>query len=444
MKKLVVLGGGESGVGAALLGKAKGYEVFLSDLSKITQERKDALTAAGVNYEETQHSEAKILAADVVVKSPGIPDTAPLIQQLVAKEIQVISELEFAFQFTKARFLAITGTNGKTTTTMLTYHLLKSAGYKVGLAGNVGYSLAQQVIADEFDWYVLEVSSFQLDGMCRFKADAAVITNITPDHLDRYDHKMKNYIASKMRIAQNMTVDHPLIVLKEDEAIAEGLQKGKVEANLKTFSLSSRNASAFVETDRMVIPSANFEFELDELTIQGPHNVQNAMAAVLLAQHAGLNKSEIRQGLKSFVAVAHRLEFVANINGVAYYNDSKATNVDAVKYALDSFKQPIVWVAGGKDKGNDYQLIASLVEQHVKALVCLGADNQPLLDFFSDKLPVFDTNNLEDCILKVQQLADNGDVVLLSPACASFDLFDNYEHRGDCFRQAVLAMENKV
>ncbi|WP_053404432.1 UDP-N-acetylmuramoyl-L-alanine--D-glutamate ligase [Persicobacter sp. CCB-QB2] len=437
MKKVVVLGGGESGIGAALLAKAKGFEVFLSDRGAISEDRKAELIAAEIAFEEGQHTEDRILDATIVVKSPGIPDHLPLIQQFHQQGTPVVSELEFAYPFSNARFLAITGTNGKTTTTMLAYHLLKSAGKKVGLAGNVGFSLARQVMEEEADWYVLEVSSFQLDGMYDFAADAAVITNITPDHLDRYHNSMDDYIASKMRIAQNMGAMNPLIYLGNDANIRKGLASISVKQQLPFGLKEDGMNQAFMDGDWLKIPMADFEVNVKGLPLKGPHNFQNMMAAILLAQHAGLNREEIVHGLQTFQNVEHRLEFVAEIDGVKYYNDSKATNVDAVRYALDSFEAPIVWVAGGKDKGNDYQELEPLMP-NVKALVCLGADNEKLLNYYNGKFPLADTHSVADCLLACRSMAEAGDVVLLSPACASFDLFNSYEHRGDLFKAEVL------
>ena len=439
---LIILGGGESGVGAALLGKAKGYQVFLSDKGPLSEKYRSILTENDIDFEEGQHSEARILAADLVIKSPGIPDKAPLVKQLYALDIAVISEIEFAARYTNAKFVAITGSNGKTTTTMLTYHVLQQAGVNVGLAGNVGESLAKQVIEDKFDWYVLELSSFQLDNMYDFRADVAILLNITPDHLDRYEYIFQNYINAKFRILQNLGSEQCFIYWQESPAIAQNLAAFPTMAKHLPISLTdSLEQGAFLKDGIIHCQNQNEVFEIAQadLPIQGIHNAINTMCAVLAAQGVGLDSQQIRAGLLSFQNVEHRLEPVAVLNGVRYVNDSKATNVDSVFYALGSFKVPIVLIMGGVDKGNDYTQIEELAAKQVKALICMGTDNQKLLDFFAGKVPIIkDTKSMLEAVAEASALAQSGDVILLSPACASFDLFKNYEDRGRQFKQAVL------
>jgi UDP-N-acetylmuramoylalanine--D-glutamate ligase len=441
---LIILGGGESGVGAALLGKAKGFQVFLSDRGSLAEQYRLILIQNNIDFEEGGHSEIRILAADLVVKSPGIPDKAPLVQQLYQAQVAVISEIEFAARYTKAKFVAITGSNGKTTTTMLAYHILQAAGVNVGLAGNIGESLAKQVIEDRFDWYVLELSSFQLDNMYNFRADIAILLNITPDHLDRYDYVFQHYINSKFRILQNLGPDQTFIYWQESEAIANNLIKFSSQARHLPIALTSTlPQGGYLQNG--VISCQNqenlFEIQQAQLPIKGIHNAINAMCAVLAAQSVGLDNEAIRSGLLSFQNVEHRLESVATINGISYINDSKATNVDSVFYALGSFAAPIVLIMGGVDKGNDYTQIEALASQQVKALVCMGLDNDKLVSFFEGKIPTIrSTNSLAEAVAQASHLASPGDVVLLSPACASFDLFKNYEDRGRQFKQAVFGL----
>lgn len=445
MKKIVILGGGESGVGAALLAKAKGFEVFLSDKGSLQEDYRQTLILNQIPYEEQQHTESKILDADEVIKSPGIPDKAPLVQALIAQNTPIISEIEFAARYTDARKIVITGSNGKTTTTLLTYHLLKNAGINVGLAGNIGESFAKQVLEHQFDWYVLEISSFQLDNMYEFKADVAILLNITPDHLDRYNYQFQNYVDSKFRVLQNMTSADDFIYYAESEAIEAELKHKTIDANQLPISLKKNlTKGAFFKDNRLHIlnGSSNFEINVDELSIKGPHNAINAMAAVLVAQRVGLDNEQIREGLVSFKSVVHRLEPVRELNEIKFINDSKATNVDSVFYALNSFENPIVLILGGIDKGNDYTPIESLVRNKVKALICLGKDNSKLLSFFTPIVPILvETQDIKDAVQKGYELAQKGDVVLLSPACASFDLFKNYEDRGQQFKAAVLELK---
>jgi UDP-N-acetylmuramoylalanine--D-glutamate ligase len=443
--KIVVLGGGESGVGAALLAKAKGMEVFLSDKGNLAEKYKQILAMHQIPFEEGQHTDERILQADEVVKSPGIPDKAPLVQALIKKEIPVISEIEFASRYTKARLIAITGSNGKTTTTLLTYHLLKSAGLKVGLAGNIGESFAKQVIEDTFDYYVLEISSFQLDNSYHFHPHIAILLNITPDHLDRYEYTFQKYIDSKFRIAQTLTGQDYFIYYKENSPIAEELSKRNIPATLLPISLEEQlQSGAYLSENQLTIhtTNGNLTFPLDELPIQGKHNAINSMAALLVCRILHINEEAIKAGLKTFTNAPHRLEKAGEINGVTFINDSKATNVDSVFYALESMKKPVVLIAGGIDKGNDYTQIEALVKQKVKALICLGKDNSKLVSFFGNKVPVIkETSYIRDAVHLGLQLAEKGDVVLLSPACASFDLFKNYEDRGAQFKQFVKELE---
>lgn len=448
MSKIVILGAAESGVGAALLAKAKGYEVFVSDAAHISDRYKQDLIDARIAFEEGGHDFDTILSADEVVKSPGIPDKAPIIKALHEKNIPVISELEFGARFTKAKFVAITGSNGKTTTTLLTYHLLRTAGLNVGLAGNVGQSLARQVIEDKFEYYVLEVSSFQLDGMFQFKADIAILTNITPDHLDRYEYKFQHYINSKFRVLQNMDKSGYFITYLQDEVVQNELANRVLQTNLLPISLAEKvEKGAYSDHDQLhfVLPNGkHFDIGHSSLTISGKHNYLNAMGATLVAALWGVSPEKIEEGLKTFQNAPHRLEDVATINGVRFVNDSKATNVDSVKYALDSFKQPVVLIAGGVDKGNDYSLIENLVLEKVKALVCMGKDNAPLHKAFDGKVTkIVDTYSIADAVREAAHLAENGDVVLLSPACASFDLFRNYEDRGDQFKLQVKHLDDE-
>jgi UDP-N-acetylmuramoylalanine--D-glutamate ligase len=439
--RLVVLGGGESGVGSAILGKKKGYDVFVSDFGKIKENYKEVLISNGIAWEEEKHTEDLILNADVVMKSPGIPEKVPIVKRLIEKGIPVISEIEFAAPFTKAITIGITGSNGKTTTTMLTYHLLKSAGLNVGLGGNIGKSFAWQVAEDKFDSYILELSSFQLDGIVDYKPHIAIITNISPDHLDRYDYKYENYIDSKFRITMNQTEDDYLIYDADDEAINEWFKKNKTKAKLIPFSLTKTfNEGAFIQNNTMevIINQDELKMETESIALEGKHNMKNAMAATSVAKLMQIRKATIRESLSNFQGVEHRLEKVLKIQNIEYINDSKATNVNATFFALDSMNSPTVWIVGGVDKGNDYNELMSLVREKVKAIVCLGVDNKKIIDAFGNVVDIMvEVSNMNDAVRMAQRLTEKGDTVLLSPACASFDLFDNYEDRGNQFKQAV-------
>ncbi|MFT5715649.1 MAG: UDP-N-acetylmuramoylalanine--D-glutamate ligase [Flavobacterium sp.] len=439
--RLVVLGGGESGVGTAILGKEKGYDVFVSDFGKIKENYKEVLLGNGIAWEEEKHTEDLILNADVVMKSPGIPEKVPIVKMLLEKGIPVISEIEFAAPFTKAITIGITGSNGKTTTTMLTYHLLKTAGLNVGMAGNIGKSFAWQVAEDKFDSYVLELSSFQLDGIVNYKPHIAIITNISPDHLDRYDYKYENYIDSKFRITMNQTEDDYLIYDADDDAITEWLKNNKTKAKLIPFSLTKTfSEGAFIQNNNMevIINQDELKMETETIALEGKHNMKNAMAATSVAKLMQIRKATIRESLSSFQGVEHRLEKVLKIQNVQYINDSKATNVNATFFALDSMNTPTVWIVGGVDKGNDYNELMSLVREKVKAIVCLGVDNKKIIDAFGNVVDIMvEVSNMNDAVRMAQRLTEKGDTVLLSPACASFDLFENYEDRGNQFKQGV-------
>lgn len=438
---LVILGGGESGVGAAILGKKLGYEVFLSDKGKLLESYRASLLEQGVEFEEGQHTPERIFKADLIIKSPGIPDTLLMIRELRQQGIEVISEIEFAGRHSAARHVCITGSNGKTTTTLLTHHILTRAGVDAGLAGNVGKSLAAQVAGGEHELYVIELSSFQLDGMFDFRADVAVITNITPDHLDRYDHRFENYINSKFRILNNMRPEDLFIYGMDSEAVCKTMQMVQVVPESVGFTWDKHSGmGAGMEGDVIVVRLGKKEFRINkqEVSIKGRHNIYNAMAAILACMRLGLPNEAIAEGLRTFPQVEHRLETVAVRNGVTYINDSKATNVDSAWYALDSMTAPVVWIAGGTDKGNDYSVLFDLVRQKVKVLVCMGIDNRKLIENFGSVCEVVDTHSLADAMVAARRYAITGDVVLLSPCCASFDLFKNYENRGELFKAAVL------
>lgn len=441
MKRIVILGGGESGAGAAVLAKKEGFDVFLSDLSEIKLEYKAQLDNYGIAWEEKQHTEELILNADEIIKSPGIPDKAPLIKKLKAQGTPIISEIEFAGRYTNAKMICITGSNGKTTTTMLTYHLLKTAGFNVGLAGNVGQSLALQVATENFDYYVVELSSFQLDGMTEFKADIAILLNITPDHLDRYEYNFQNYIDSKFRILQNQTEKDAFIFWENDPVIKAELAKRDIQSTLYPFAIErSEKTKAFIENDDLVIQTLQsiFSMSTNELAIKGLHNTYNSMAAGLAASIVEVKKESIRQSLQDFQGVEHRLEYVATVKNIRYINDSKATNVNSCWYALQSMTTPVVLILGGTDKGNDYSEIEELVKEKVKALIFMGLDNAPLHNFFDGKIEnIVDVQSMEDAVKASYELANGGDTVLLSPCCASFDLFKNYEDRGRQFKTCV-------
>jgi UDP-N-acetylmuramoylalanine--D-glutamate ligase len=439
--RLVILGGGESGVGTAILGKKKGYDVFVSDFGKIKENYKEVLVINGIAWEEGTHTEDLVLNADLVMKSPGIPEKSPIVKKLLAKGIPVLSEIEFAAPFTDATIIGITGSNGKTTTTMLTYHLLKSAGLNVGLGGNIGKSFAWQVADNKFDSYVLELSSFQLDGIVNFKPHIAIITNISPDHLDRYDYKYENYIDSKFRITMNQTEEDYLIYDADDEAITEWFKTHTTKAKLIPFSLTKTfSEGAYIKNNKMEISINQEEFTMDTeyIALEGKHNMKNAMAATSVAKLMQIRKATIRESLSNFQGVEHRLEKVLKIQNVQYINDSKATNVNATFFALDSMNTPTVWIVGGVDKGNDYNELMSLVREKVKAIICLGVDNKKIIDVFGNVVDMMiEVSTMNDAVRMAQRLSEKGDTVLLSPACASFDLFENYEDRGNQFKQAV-------
>lgn len=443
----MILGSGESGVGTAILAKQKGFDVFVSDKSLIKEKYKQQLIDEQIPFEEGMHTEEKILNANEVVKSPGIPDKVELVQKLKAKSIPVISEIEFAGRYTSAKKICITGSNGKTTTTMLTYHILKKAGYNVGLGGNVGKSFALQVARENFDYYVLELSSFQLDGMFEFTADIAVLLNITPDHLDRYEYKFENYVASKFRITQNQSNKNHFVFNADDPVIAGFMQEHKISATLVPFSIKQPidGDGAYLTENQITLNYKQNQnpliMTIEELALQGKHNVYNSMAASLATRIVDVRKEIIRESLQDFQNVEHRLEFVASINGIEFINDSKATNVNSTWYALESMEKPVVWICGGQDKGNDYNELLDLVKARVKAIVCLGKDNKKIVSAFKNVVDlIVETDTAADAVAASYKIGKKGDVVLLSPACASFDLFQNYEDRGMQFKAAVRAL----
>ncbi len=444
-KHIVILGAGESGTGAALLAKEKGFEVFVSDQGTIKEQYKKELEQNSIQFEEHTHSLDRILSADLIIKSPGIPDKAEVVKKAKVASIEIIDEIEFAFRYIKGKVIAITGTNGKTTTTLLTYHLLREAGYKVALAGNVGESLARKVATGDHDWYVIEMSSFQLDGTKTFRPQVAILLNITPDHLDRYEYTMQKYVDSKFQIVQNMGHAQDFIFLGEDNIIVTEIEKRNIKTSLNPVSLKGdKDAEAFFDGTAMCFQNGGSILQT-ETTLKGPHNLINTMAAVTAALKAGVEMKVIQSALKTFVNAPHRLEHVANIRGIDFVNDSKATNVDSVVYALGSFTNPIIWIAGGVDKGNDYDLLRQLVQERVKALVCLGKDNEKLKNYFGDKVEqIAETQSVHELVRMTLAMAEAGDVVLLSPACASFDLFKNYEDRGNQFRNEVLALKTEI
>lgn len=445
-KRLVVLGGGESGVGAAILGKVKGWNVFLSDMGQIAPRYKTMLDEAEVEWEEGGHTESRILAADEVVKSPGIPPFAPIIRRVASKNIPVISEIEFAGRYTDAKMVCITGSNGKTTTTLLTYHILRKAGLNVGLAGNVGKSLALQVAHEKHDVYVIELSSFQLENMYEFKANIAVLLNITPDHLDRYDYKMQNYVNAKFRIIRNLTPQDAFIFWQDDPVVKAQLQQIETEAMLFPFAeMEEEGTKAYIDAEHELVintPDTSFRMPRADLSLNGLHNLYNSMAAGLSACLLDVKKDDIRRALSDFEGVEHRLEYVDTVDGVRYINDSKATNVNSCWYALESMPHNTVLILGGKDKGNDYTEIEPLVREKVKAIVCMGKDNSKLMEFFAGKVSALrDTHSLDEALNACRELSQEGDTVLLSPCCASFDLFRSYEDRGEQFKRAVKKMK---
>ncbi|MDR2127286.1 MAG: UDP-N-acetylmuramoyl-L-alanine--D-glutamate ligase [Prevotellaceae bacterium] len=441
MKRIVVLGGGESGTGAAILAKTKKMNVFLSDKGQINDEYKKVLVQYNIDFEENKHSSDKILNADEIIKSPGIPDKAPVIVKAKEKGINIISEIEFAGRYCNAKKICITGSNGKTTTATLICFLLKNAGINAGLAGNIGKSFAFQIATENHDYYVLELSSFQLDGMYEFKADIAVLLNITPDHLDRYDYKLENYVRSKFRILQNMNDDDCFIFCADDKITMQHIEKIVSKAKMLPFSQKTNiSQGAHIENGSLLAQVNNDVFSMltDDLSLKGKHNIYNSMAAAITGKMLDVKNEIIRQSLSTFKGVEHRLEFVLSIGGIKFINDSKATNVNSVWYALDSIKGNIVWIAGGTDKGNDYNEIMDLVKEKVRAIVCLGIDNSKIVSFFKDAVPIIiETYSAKDAVEKSYELACSGDTVLLSPACASFDLFENYEDRGEQFKKYV-------
>lgn len=443
-KRLVILGAGESGTGSAVLAKQKGYEVFVSDKSAIKQKYKDVLLNLGIEWEELQHTEELILNADEVIKSPGIPPKVDLIKKIKAKGIPVISEIEFAGRYTNAKMICVTGSNGKTTTATLIHHILQKAGYNVALGGNVGHSFAKLVSENKYEYFVLELSSFQLDDMFSFRANVAVITNITPDHLDRYEYKLENYAASKMRITQNQTAEDALIWCIDDEVSAKEISARTIVAKQYPFSLKQIiNQGAYLLNNQLTINTNNnpLTMNIEELALQGKHNAYNSMAAGIAARLVEVRKETIRESLSDFQSVEHRLEHVGRINNVDFINDSKATNVNSTWYALESVNTPIVWIVGGVDKGNDYSQLFEMVQQKVHSIVCLGIDNAKIIEAFADKVEnIVEAGSAQEAVNLSYRLAKKGDSVLLSPACASFDLFENYEDRGQQFKKAVRSL----
>ncbi len=441
-KMLVILGAGESGIGAAMLAVQNGWQVFVSDMGVIKPHFLDELKECGVEFEQQGHSENKILMADEVVKSPGIPDDAPLIVKLKSKGTPVISEIEFAGRYAKGKTICVTGSNGKTTTTMLIHHILTEAGLNVGMAGNVGISFARQVAQGvEPEWWVLELSSFQLDGMFSFKADIAIMLNITPDHLDRYGYEMQNYINSKFRVVQNMNENDKFLYCADDKNVVAGVEERTIVSSHLPFSLKNRvSEGAYLEEDKIIINYKNESMSLfvHELSLKGRHNIYNSMAAGIVSHVIKIRKKIIRDSLKNFKGVEHRLEKVATVRGIQFINDSKATNVNSTWYALECMENPVIWIAGGTDKGNDYSELEEVVRKKVKVLICMGKDNKKLVKYFKGIVPeIIETSSMKDAVKSAYMLGDINDVVLLSPACASFDLFNNYEHRGILFKDNV-------
>ena len=443
MKRIVILGAAESGVGAAALAKKKGFDVFVTDMGKIKPNYKEMLDERNIPWEEGQHSEALILNADEIIKSPGIPDAAPMVQKIKTAGINIISEIEFAGRYTNSKMICITGSNGKTTTTSLIYHIFKKAGYDVGLAGNIGNSLALQVAEEPHEYYVIELSSFQLDNMYDFRANIAVLLNITPDHLDRYHNSMQEYTDAKMRIIQNQTKEDSFVYWNDDPVIKRELEKYHIESRMCPFSIIEKQGMiGYISDGEYVIERPTpFNMEQEELSLTGKHNMYNSLAAGITADLSGISNEVIRASLSDFQGVEHRLEFVCTVHGVTFINDSKATNVDACWYALESMKQPTVLILGGLDKGNDYTAIKDLVQKKCKALVYLGVDNRKLHEFFDPLgLPVAETHSMKDCVEACYRMAAPGDTVLLSPCCASFDLFKNMEDRGEQFKELARAL----
>lgn len=447
MNKIVVLGGGESGVGSAVLAKVKGFDVFLSDMGKINDRYRNMLVEWDIAFEDGKHSESEICTADLIIKSPGIPDKAPLIKKLTAMGIPIISEIEFAGRYSNAKTICITGSNGKTTTTTLIYKIMRDAGMNVGLAGNIGHSYAFQVATCNFDWYVIELSSFQLDGMFDFRADIGVLMNITPDHLDRYNYILQNYANSKFRIIRNQGADDTFIYCGDDPITMQNIVNHALPMESLAFTAKGYDtAVAEFVYNKITVRRADAEVHIDmnRTKISGIHNAYNIMAAALSTLKAGVSAANIEQSIYDFGGVEHRLEVVGEVNGILYINDSKATNVDSSWYALESMKRPVIWIAGGTDKGNDYEPLKDFATKKVKALICMGLNNEKLKESFIGVIPrVYDTDSLEMTMKAISEVAVSGDVVLLSPACASFDLFKNYEDRGDKFKTEVLKIQQK-
>jgi UDP-N-acetylmuramoylalanine--D-glutamate ligase len=439
-KNIVILGAGESGVGAAMLAVQKGGLVFISDKSQIKKVFQDELTELGIEWEHGQHSMDRILNADLIIKSPGIPEKTPVMTAIREKGIKVISEIEFGGYYSTGKTICITGSNGKTTTAMLTHHILKKAGFDVGLAGNVGYSFAKQVAEGDHDWYVIELSSFQLDDMYDFHAHISILTNITPDHLDRYDDQMQNYVDSKFRILQNQTQNDWFIYNADDPIISTEMKKRNPQVNLAPFSLKEEQSLGGYAKDKQLIININQQFAMSihELALKGKHNTQNALAAGIAARLVEIRKDIVRESFEDFTNVEHRLEFVAKVNGIEFINDSKATNINSAWFALESMESPTVWIVGGVDKGNDYSELTALVREKVKAIICLGEDNQKIIDAFTGIVEtIVEAKSAMEAVAYGYRLAQKDEIVLLSPACASFDLFDNYEDRGNQFKRAV-------
>ncbi len=445
--RIAILGSGESGVGSAILAKAKGYDVFVSDKNIISEKYKTELVKYKIDFEEGMHTEALILNANEIIKSPGIPDKADLVLKAKEKNIPVISEIEFAGRYTSAKMICITGSNGKTTTTLLTYHIFKKAGYNVGLAGNIGKSFAYQVATENYDYYILELSSFQLDDMYAFKADIAILLNITPDHLDRYDYKFENYVASKFRIVQNQTFADSFIYCADDLVIEDFMKLNPVKAEKIPFSIKKNieGNGAFLQENKITLNYNNnpnpLIMTIEQLALAGKHNVYNSMASSMAASIVNIRKDIIRESLEDFVNVEHRLEFVATVNGIEFINDSKATNINSAWYALESMEKPVVWIVGGQDKGNNYDELVELVNEKVKAIVCLGVDNKKIIKAFKKSVDtIIEASSAAEAVAMSYKLASKGDAVLLSPACASFDMFKNYEDRGVQFKSAVRGL----
>jgi UDP-N-acetylmuramoylalanine--D-glutamate ligase len=440
---IAILGAGESGIGTAILAQKMGWSVWVSDAGKIKPEQQQKLQELGVHWEQEKHSEDKILTADLVVKSPGIPDTAPLIIALKSRGVSVISEIEFAGYYCKAKTICITGSNGKTTTTLWLHHILRKAGLNVGLAGNIGQSFAKQVAENDFDYYVLEISSFQLDDMHVFRADIAILINITPDHLDRYNYEMQNYVNSKFRIVQNQRKEDWFIYNEDDPIIASEIEKRKPNIQCAPFSIKKEvQLGAYATNEQLVINiNKQFNMSIHELALKGKHNTQNALAAGIAARILEIRKDVVRESFQDFTNVEHRLEFVAKVNGIEFINDSKATNINSAWFALESMDKPTIWIVGGVDKGNDYTELSALVKDKVKAIICLGEDNQKIIEAFAGMVEtIVEAKTASEAVMHGYRLATKEETVLLSPACASFDLFENYEDRGNQFKQAVRSL----